>query len=185
MNVYDFDKTIYDGDSTIDFYIYCLKKHPIILIDLPKQFLFFILFKFKLCNKTKFKENFYCFLKRISNIDLFLEAFWDIHQNKIKKFYLSCKNESDMIISASPQFLLQPICDRLHIKKLIASQVDKTTGKYIGLNCYGEEKVKRLKKITSEKIDNFFSDSYSDTPLAKTSNHAFIVKKDIITPWFF
>lgn len=26
MNVYDFDKTIYDGDSTIDFYLYCVKK---------------------------------------------------------------------------------------------------------------------------------------------------------------
>ena len=28
MNVYDFDGTIYDGDSTFDFYKYCMKKHP-------------------------------------------------------------------------------------------------------------------------------------------------------------
>lgn len=27
MNVYDFDKTIYDGDSTADFYIFSLKRH--------------------------------------------------------------------------------------------------------------------------------------------------------------
>ena len=26
MNVYDFDKTIYDGDSTLDFYIFSVKK---------------------------------------------------------------------------------------------------------------------------------------------------------------
>ena len=26
MNVYDFDRTIYDGDSTIDFYLYSIKK---------------------------------------------------------------------------------------------------------------------------------------------------------------
>lgn len=26
MNVYDFDKTIYDGDSTIDFYFLLFKK---------------------------------------------------------------------------------------------------------------------------------------------------------------
>ena len=26
MNVYDFDKTIYNGDSTLDFYFFCLKK---------------------------------------------------------------------------------------------------------------------------------------------------------------
>lgn len=26
MNVYDFDETIYDGDSTVDFYKYCLRR---------------------------------------------------------------------------------------------------------------------------------------------------------------
>ena len=28
MNVYDFDKTIYRGDSTMDFWRYCLKRYP-------------------------------------------------------------------------------------------------------------------------------------------------------------
>ena len=28
MNVYDFDKTIYDGDSSVDFYKFSLKRHP-------------------------------------------------------------------------------------------------------------------------------------------------------------
>ena len=27
MNIYDFDGTIYDGDSSIDFFKYSLKKH--------------------------------------------------------------------------------------------------------------------------------------------------------------
>ena len=31
MNVYDFDKTIYKGDSTLDFYFFCLRKKPIII----------------------------------------------------------------------------------------------------------------------------------------------------------
>ena len=31
MNVYDFDGTIYNGDSTIDFYIYALKSKPSII----------------------------------------------------------------------------------------------------------------------------------------------------------
>ena len=25
-NIYDFDKTIYDGDSTVDFFLFCLKR---------------------------------------------------------------------------------------------------------------------------------------------------------------
>ena len=31
VNTYDFDKTIYNGDSTIDFYIFCLKKEITII----------------------------------------------------------------------------------------------------------------------------------------------------------
>ena len=32
MNVYDFDGTIYDGDSTVDFLIYMYRKHPGLMI---------------------------------------------------------------------------------------------------------------------------------------------------------
>ncbi len=37
MNVYDFDGTIYSGDSTIDFYLFCLRKQPEILCMGGKQ----------------------------------------------------------------------------------------------------------------------------------------------------
>ena len=30
--VYDFDETIYDGDSTVDFYKYCVKRKPSLLL---------------------------------------------------------------------------------------------------------------------------------------------------------
>ena len=46
----------------------------------------------------------------------------------------------DVIISASPEILLTEICRRLGIKYLIASKVEKITGKYYGENCYGKEK---------------------------------------------
>ena len=36
MNVYDFDNTIYKGDSTADFFIFCLRKHPKIVLVFPK-----------------------------------------------------------------------------------------------------------------------------------------------------
>ena len=38
MNVYDFDKTIYKNDSTADFFLYCLRKHPRIIAILPSIF---------------------------------------------------------------------------------------------------------------------------------------------------
>ena len=57
MNVFDFDKTIYDGDSTVDFFKYCLKKYPN-----TKKHLFHIAingikFGLKILEKTKFKES--------------------------------------------------------------------------------------------------------------------------------
>ena len=184
MNVYDFDKTIYNGDSTLDFYFYCLKKQPKILKVLPIQFYAAFCYKFKKCTKTEFKEKFYCFLPLLKNIDNLLTNFWNDNFFKIKPFYLQQKKFDDIIISASPTFLLSPICEKLEIKHLIASKVDKFSGKYTGLNCYGEEKVKRFKEqFLINEIDNFYSDSLSDTPIANYAKHAFLVSNNSIIDW--
>ncbi len=61
MNVYDFDGTIYRGDSTIDFYFYALKKQPALVKFLPLQLSGII---FHLCGKidrTQMKERFFRF----------------------------------------------------------------------------------------------------------------------------
>ena len=36
MTGYDFDKTIYDGNSFIDFYLFCLKRHKWIVQSIVK-----------------------------------------------------------------------------------------------------------------------------------------------------
>lgn len=185
VNIYDFDKTIFDGDCTHKFYLYLLKKYPILLIYLPKQFIFFILFLLRIINKTKFKENFFTCLKLIDNIDEEITSFWNKNINGIKKWYLNNKNDNDIIISASPEFLLKPICNKLGIKNLIASNMDKKNGKFSGLNCYGEEKVKRLNKfITNIKIKEFYSDSFSDEPLAKLAEQSYMVLGNEIYLWW-
>ena len=45
MNVYDFDGTVYAGDSTVDFYFFCLRKQPGILRVGGKQIKGFFLYK--------------------------------------------------------------------------------------------------------------------------------------------
>ena len=68
----------------------------------------------------------------------------------------------------------------------MASPVDPKTGKTIGLNCHGEEKVRRFREVYGDaQIDEFYSDSLHDTPLAKEAKRAFLVKKDEILPWPF
>lgn len=185
MNVYDFDKTIYNGDSTADFYIFCLKRHKKIIKLLPNLFCEYIKFYLlKQGTKTQFKEKMYAFLK-YAVYPKDLQDFWATHKHKIKPWYLKQKKENDVIISASPTFLLEPICKELKVF-LIASKVDKFSGTTDGENCHSDEKVKRYKEIfKSEKIDEFYSDSYSDTPLAKISHNAFIVKGNKLSPWRF
>jgi len=59
MNVYDFDNTIFQGDSTLVFYCFCLKKHPSLLGCLPNQVMGAILYFLDRINKTSFKERFF------------------------------------------------------------------------------------------------------------------------------
>lgn len=184
VNAYDFDETIYAGDSTRDFYIYCLKRYKKIWYFLIPNMVFGILFLLKLMKKTSFKQRVYRFLLFIPNIDEAIADFWKLHRKNIKSFYYEQKREDDFIISASPEFLLKPMIEELGLKFLIASRVDKHTGFYTGLNCYGEEKVKRLKaQYPNVSIDEFYSDSHSDLPLAKISKRAFLVKGDRILEW--
>lgn len=183
MNVYDFDKTIYDGDSAIDFYLFCLKKQPCIIKKFPVQFWNFIRYKAKRIDKISFKEIFYSYFSCVKDIDEIVILFWKKNKNKIKQWYLNQKKNTDLIISASPSFLLEPICKELNVN-LISSVVDKNTGKYISNNCYGEEKVIRYNEIYKNKIiNNFYSDSKSDLPVAKISKKSYIVKKNKIIEW--
>lgn len=184
MNVYDFDKTIYDGDSTLDFYLFSLKKKPTIIKYLPMQLFAFFRYVFGIYTKLQFKEKFYSFLKGIDNVDNIIEKFWEEKACKIKEWYMLVKCDSDLIISASPEFLLQPICKKIGVKNLIASKVNKSTGVCEEENCYGKEKVVQLKKKFSNiEIEEFYSDSLSDEPLAEIAKSAYIVSGRKIIEW--
>lgn len=183
MNVYDFDGTIYNGDSTVDFFLYALTQNPSVLLHLPKQMWGFVLYATKRIDKTKLKEYFFSFLFAV-NAEGLTESFWNQNQHKIFDWYLKQQNEDDIIISASPKFLLQPICNRLGIHHLIASEVDSKTGVFMGENCCGQEKVKRLQdEYNVTYIDNFYSDSHSDLPLAKIADKTFLVDKGMVREW--
>ncbi len=175
-NSYDFDDTIYNGDCTRDFYWYNVKKHPIVLIyALPTALAFFV-WKLGVKDKTWFKERFYRFLRRI-DARKEVVLFWDNNQHKIKKYYLAQKREDDIIISASPEWLVAEMCHRLGLKNIIGSTVCIDTGTYTGKNCYGAEKVKVLKeRMPDAEIEEFYSDSLSDTPLAELAERAYLVE---------
>ena len=183
MNVYDFDDTIYSGDSSVDFWKFCALRHPKTLLSLPKFGFSFVKYLFGLCGKTELKESFFSFLRYLPDVDAEVSAFWDKEFSKIHPWYLSEKQKSDVIISASPEFLLRPAVEKLDVS-LIASRVDAKTGKFSGENCKGEEKVRRFSaEFPNTEVSKFYSDSLSDTPLAEIADEAFVVRKNEFIPW--
>lgn len=184
MNVYDFDNTIYAGDSSIDFYLFCIKRHPSLMLFLPRQIVAAIKYKRGRITKDCFKQIYFSFLSKLKNPQKEVKMFWDVNQKKIKNWYLKQQKQDDLIISASPRFLLDEICKRNKIRRLIATEVDINSGLFLSLNCYGYEKVKRFKELyPEEKIEEFYSDSLSDYYLAEIANISFIVKGNDMFFW--
>lgn len=177
VNLYDFDNTIYKGDSSTDFFFYSLMKYPKIIKYVPRCIKAAFQYKFKLITKTEMKENFFSFLEIIDNIDEHVISFWNTHSCYIKEFYLKKDHSKDIIISASPEFLLKPITEELKVMDLLGSKVNKHSGKFTGLNCHGEEKVKRLNKQYHDlEVMRSYSDSKSDIPILKLAKKAYYVK---------
>ena len=179
INAYDFDGTIYDGDSSVDFFLYSLKRKPSNIILMPIQIWGILMYLFKIKDKDYMKEKLFSFVRRI-DVDNYVKDFWKTHKNNIKDFYLKQKNKSDVIISASPEFLLKPL-EKEYNFKVIATKVDKHTGKFISKNCHDYEKIKRYEKEMKKKnnIKSFYSDSFkSDKPMLEYATNAYLVKKD-------
>lgn len=181
MNTYDFDKTIFPRDSTATFYLWSLRRCPRALFSLPRTAIAFALMALRLRSQTRCKEIFYGFLRHLPK-DM-PERFWQEHIDRIYPWYLAQSREDDVVISAGPEFLLKPVAEKLGFT-LIASRVDSRTGKTDGLNCHGEEKVRRFREIYGDATpERFYSDSLSDAPMAHIADEAFMIRHGKITPW--
>ena len=130
LTVYDFDGTIYDGDSSINFIKFLIRKKKTLIFKLPKMLLYLIKYKLKLISKEEMKECFFSVLNKFNNIDDLIKEFWNINEIKIKDFFINDKRKNIIIASASPYFLLEPIAKKYKVKDLFASPIDKINGKY-------------------------------------------------------
>ncbi len=186
MNVYDFDNTIYSGESVFDFYIFCLKRHPLLV-----RYIFTVLFswaKYKLLLLSReqlmlIAEKYAVkFFDEVKNVQELVKSFWDKNQKKIKAFYLASQKEDDVVVSASVGFLLEEICRRIGISRCICTQVDIPTGRLETL-CFRQNKPGLFAEAFPDAhIENFFSDSMNDIPMMRIADNAFLVKGEKIIP---
>lgn len=182
MDVYDFDGTLYRGDSTADFLRHCIRRHPRAALTLPLTGIAAVAcFGMRVIDKTRFKGVLYRLLRYVPAIDEEIARFWRANEERIAG---PCRpRPGDVVISASPEFLLRGVCEKRGLI-LIASQVDPVTGLVLGPNCSNDEKTARFRSaFPGAEIERFYSDSHDDDPLASIAKQAYFVRGDELVPW--
>lgn len=176
-NLYDFDKTVFPTDSETIFWLFCLKKQPSLLRYLPKQLFALIKFIFKIGDMDRNKSKLFSFLKSVDHKKM-VEAFWEENEKHIYPFFVQRDRSLPTVVcSASPEFLLQSICDKFGVDILIGTRMNPNTGTIEGRNCKGEEKIRRIKaQIPEYEFDCVYSDSLkNDGPLFALGKRNFLV----------
>lgn len=177
MNVYDFDKTVYNGDSSVDFYLFVAKRHPSVLLSIPAIMACAALRALGMMSTERLKERFFGFLPRIENVEREVSLFWDKNLGRVAPWYLARQKSDDIIISASPELLLTEAARRLGVRFLIATEIDVKSGRLLSPNCKGEEKLKRFRaRFGDAEINEIYTDSLSDLPLIEHARQAYLVR---------
>ena len=175
MNVYDFDGTIYPTDCTIDFCFRCMKRHPRLWFTFfPKAVKNLILRKMGKMPEYLMQRKFFGFLTLIDDFEEQIERYWDKNEKRISSWYLAQKRPDDLIISASPDCVIGPIARRLGVN-FVATEFDREYGVFLNNMMYAREKARYIFDHGFPMIENFYSDSLADTPLALCAEKAHLV----------
>ena len=185
MNVYDFDKTIFPTDCTIGFGIWCMNRHPKLWFTFfPKMIGTLIRRKTGQIPEYLLQRKLLEYLTLIDDFDVQIERYWDRNEKKIAPWYLAQKRPDDLIISASPSCIIEPIAKRLGVN-FMATEFDREFGVFTNNLMYAKEKAKYIFDHGFPMIENFYSDSLADTPLALCAEKAYLVsnKARTVKPW--
>ncbi len=181
MRVFDFDNTLYDGETMVDFFHFMVEKKEEL-----KKYKSIVNFFLNLYNHNMLPMNLVrkCIDKykgelnySTKNIDKYVAEFWDLHRDKIMKDMVKKVKKDDVIITASLDFLLRPIIKDLPTKNIICTEVD-IENKKVDCVCYKENKVKKYReKYKDIPIDELYTDSYTDKPLMQISKKVYLIDK--------
>ena len=187
LALFDFDGTITKRDSLIDFIQYAVGK-PRYYLGLMKLSPTLLGYLFKIIPNSTAKERFIHhffaswnqkeFTIKARNYSLEKIDFIIRESAKEKIEWHQKRGDEVVIISASIRCWLEAWCSKNSIK-LIATELEfkdnRVTGKFKTPNCYGEEKVKRLKKLYNLNDYNYiyaYGDSSGDNALLSIANES-------------
>jgi 2-hydroxy-3-keto-5-methylthiopentenyl-1-phosphate phosphatase len=185
--VYDFDKTLTNQDTLFAFFRFSEKREILFIFKLCIYFMAMILTKINIFSNDKLKNiGIGLFLSRASadHLNYKFTEFCNSNSFEFSMLYKNLvfeKGTEYYIVSASFEEYLKPMFpDFVHIvgSQLKVNYKGQLTLKF---NCYGVGKVDALMNYGINNIDEFYTDSYDDLPLAKMAEKIVIVNKDSIT----
>ena len=186
MRVYDFDNTIYNGESVVDFFMFLLKKEKKLFVFLPIVSYIAVLYKTGKLDIDKIyqlADRFSGIVKKHQDIaDKYIEEFWKDNVKNLKKDFLSYISPNDIIITAYHNILIQKILTFITTKNIICTDY-KIENEKLNFLCLGKNKVDALKKQYPDiTIDEFYTDSLNDMPLIDISKTAYLVAGNKMFP---
>ncbi len=181
-DIYDFDKTVVPFDSGSKFAIFCFLRYPYLIFLLPFYIALAFLFALRIIKLDGFKKHIFCFIGFIK-LDKAVKAFWDKYENKVFPWFLPENRErTAIVISASPDFLLEEIQKRLRFEYLLCTRHDRKTGELLYKNCRNEEKVRRFYELFGKdklEVMCVYSDSLkNDKPIFSLGKRCFHIMPD-------
>lgn len=177
---FDFDGTIVKGDSLVAFLKYYFSRKQLALKSLIYSPIF-LSYKFGLVSNSKAKEKLFNVFFSGEKLDQFNQKSklfskeWITKNLNSKAFeriqWHQEKGHEVVVVSASISNYLIPWCESLNVK-VIATELlvenEKISGYFFTPNCYGKEKVARIKKeydLTKYETSYGYGDSRGDDEL--------------------
>lgn len=186
MRVLDFDNTIYDGESPLDFYFFSLRYRPGNIRFIVPVIINLIRYQRSKSSRPQLERTIrryvHAYLSSFDDIHGMVRDFWDTHMHKIKSWYVP--QPDDVILTASFNYTMDEIVKRLGISTCICSTIDYDTLDLIHLN-FGDNKVASFKQAYGDDAvpDEFYTDNLVDKPMLEYARSSFIVKGNKVVPY--
>ena len=180
IDVYDFDGTLYDGDSTADYVLFCLRRHPSLVLVLPRVIAAAARLAIRRIGLTEFKSALFGAMSRRIDLEAEAERFWrDARtRKKLGAWFNGTPRDLPIVLaSASPEFELRHAAAILGVGTLIGTRCEQGTGRLIGRNCKGEEKISRIREAVGEFTVRamYTDDAKADAPLLAIAKERYLV----------
>lgn len=184
MRVLDFDGTIYDGESLLDFYFFTLRRYGSMARFAPVAIYYAVRYRLGRATLEELDRAMRRigarYLRRLTSrpgfdMDRLVGEFWDRNMHKIMDWYQP--REDDVVLTASFDLLVGEACRRLGVGRCIGSTLDMETLEVGYLNFGPGKPVHLLEKVgEGAVVDAFYTDSGFDAPMVGLARKAYLVE---------